>query len=418
MQFEPLQVPVRTIMTPGPVEADPRVLQAMTNPIVGQFDPFFTETMNDVMAMIREVYQTKNRWAFPVDGTSRAGTEAILASIIEEGTHVLVPIFGRFGHLLVEICERYGAVVDTLEVPWGQVFDQQVIIDEIQRLQPDVVALVHGETSTGCMQPLNLIGPACRQYDALFVVDAVATVGGVSVLTDEWCIDALIGGTQKCLSIPSGMAPITYNERVEAVIQQRKKVEYGVATEAEFNVSNPRRIRSNYFDLAMLQDYWSERRLNHHTEATSMLYALREGLRFVLEEGLYERFGRHQYHEKALMVGLEAMGLTLYGDPNVKLPTVTCVNIPEGVDGEAVRAFMLNEYGVEIASSFGPLVGKIWRIGTMGYSCRKENVLAVLSALESALIQQRAPIQIGKAAAAALAYYGVEPKVAEPLPQR
>lgn len=413
MKFEPLQVPLRTIMTPGPVEVDPRVLQAMTNPIVGQFDPFFTQTMNEVMAMIREVYQTKNQWAFPIDGTSRAGTEALLASIIEEGDEVLVPIFGRFGHLLVEICERYGAIVHTIEVPWGQVFDQQVIIDEIQRLTPKVVALVHGETSTGCMQPLHLIGPACREVGALFIVDAVATVGGVSILTDEWQIDGLIGGTQKCLSIPAGMAPITYNYRVEAVIASRKKVEYGVATAEEFGVKNERRIRTNYFDLAMLQDYWSERRLNHHTEATSMLYALREGLRLVLAEGLHERVGRHQYHEKALVTGLKAMGLSLYGDPAVKLPTVTCVKIPEGVDGELVRALMLHEYGVEIASSFGPLAGKIWRIGTMGYSCRKENVLAVLSALESALLYQGANIRTGEAIKAVLHYYDAQQKEVE-----
>lgn len=408
MNIEPLQIPKRTIMTPGPVEVDPRVLQAMSNPILGQFDPAFTKIMNEVMDMLRILFQTKNKWAFPVDGTSRSGTEAILASILEQGDEVLVPIFGRFGHLLVEICERYGAKVHKMEVPWGQVFDQQDVIAEINRIKPKVVAIVHGETSTGRMQPLDQIGKACRENDVLLVVDAVASLGGVNIPVDEWYIDGIIGGTQKCLSVPSGMAPITYNDRIEAVIQKRKKIEYGVATEEEFNEQKEDRIRTNYLDLAMLQDYWGPRRLNHHTEATSMLYALREGLRLIMEEGLYERFGRHQYHERALVAGLEAMGLQIYGDPTCKLSTVTCVTIPEDVDEAKVRSLMLDQFGVEIASSFGPLIGKVWRIGTMGYSCRKENILAVLEALEAALVRQNVNIHVGKGVQAALDFYGAE----------
>lgn len=362
-------------MTPGPVEVDPRVLQAMSTPILGQFDPAFTDIMNEVMEMLRSLFQTENKWAFPIDGTSRSGNEALISSVIESGDKVLVPIFGRFGHLLVEICERYGAEVHTMETKWGTVFDQQDIINEMKKVQPKVVAVVHGETSTGCMQPLNELGKACRELGVLLIVDAVASIGGVNIPVDEWYIDGIIGGTQKCLSVPSGMAPITYNDRIEAIIQKRKKVEYGIATEEEFTTKRTNMIRSNYFDLAMLQDYWGPRRLNHHTEATSMLYALREGLRLVLDEGLYERFGRHSYHEAALIEGIEAMGLKIFGDRSCKLPTVTCIEIPEGVDGELVRKLMLEQFGVEIASSFGPLQGKIWRIGTMGYSCRKRKCI-------------------------------------------
>ncbi|MFP3123825.1 alanine--glyoxylate aminotransferase family protein [Ectobacillus funiculus] len=402
--FQEINSPLRTIMTPGPVEVDPRVLRAMSTPILGQFDPAFTQMMNETMEMLRQVFQTKNQWAFPIDGTSRAGLEAVLCSVIQPGDKVLIPIFGRFGHLLTEIAERNGAEIHTIECKWGEVFDQEEIMNEIKRVKPKVLAIVHGETSTGCMQPLDKIGPACRELDVLCVVDAVATIGGTEVKVDEWQLDAVIGGTQKCLSVPSGMAPITYNDRVERVLSARKKVERGVAQEQDRrSVQQP--IRSNYFDLSQLQDYWGPRRLNHHTEATSMLYALREGVRIVLQEGLEERFDRHRLHEKALIEGIKAMGLKLFNDVSWKLPMVTCVTIPDGVDGESVRTMLLEQFGIEIASSFGPLHGKIWRIGTMGYSCRKENILFVLAALEAVLIRHNAAIQIGEGVQAALNVY-------------
>lgn len=409
MVFDGLNTPSRTIMTPGPVEVDPRVLRAMSTPIVGQFDPAFTKLMNEVMEMLRQVFQTKNRWAFPIDGTSRAGNEALLASIIEPGDKVFVPIYGRFGHLLVEICERYGADVHSIQCPWGEVFDPDVVIAEMEKISPKVVAIVHGETSTGRMQPLEKIGKACRKQDAILVVDAVASIGGVEVKTDEWFIDGLIGGTQKCLSVPAGMAPITFNERIEKLILERKKVEAGIATAEDEQYQRSRMaIASNYFDLAMLMDYWSPRRLNHHTEATSMVYALYEGLRLVLEEGINPRFIRHLLHEKALVTGIQAMGLKLYGDAEHKLPCVTCIEIPAGVDGESVRKMLLKEFSIEIASSFGPLQGKIWRIGTMGYSCRKENVLAVLGGLEAVLIRHQVQVNRGEALQAALDIYAAE----------
>ncbi|WP_019536234.1 pyridoxal-phosphate-dependent aminotransferase family protein [Paenibacillus ginsengihumi] len=405
MKYRDLNASTRTIMTPGPVEAEPRVLRAMATPILGQFDPEFTHMMNETMEMIRELFQTKNHWAFPVDGTSRAGIEAVLASMIEPGDRVLIPIYGRFGHLLTEIAERYGAEIYNIETEWGTVFDPEEVIREIDRVQPKIVAMVHGETSTGRMQPLQEIGGACRERDVFFVVDAVASIGGVDVKVDEWHIDAAIGGTQKCLSVPSGMAPITFNSRVEALLLERKKIEQGLAEPGSNKKAQPRVIRTNYFDLSQLMDYWSPARLNHHTEATSMLYALREGLRIVLEEGLEHRFARHSLHEQALVQGIEAMGLELYGDPSCKLPVVTCITIPEGIDGESVRAMLLNDFDIEIASSFGPLKGKIWRIGTMGYSCRKKNVLHVLGALEAVLLRHKAKIAAGRAVQAALDVY-------------
>lgn len=402
--YKELSPSLRTIMTPGPVEVDPRVLRALSFPILGQFDPEFTSLMNETMAMLRELYMTDNEWCYPVDGTSRSGIEAVLVSLIQPGDKVLVPIYGRFGHLLVEISERCGAEVVFFETEWGTVFDPEEVIKAIHAHQPSLVAMVHGETSTGQMQPLAEIGKACRELDILLVVDAVATIGGTPVETDAWYLDAVMGGTQKCLSVPSGMAPLTYNSRVEKKLMSRKTVERGLrdATSAR---AEGRTIASNYFDLSQLQDYWSSARLNHHTEATSMLYGLHEGLRILLQEGLDARFQRHRINERALVAGIQGIGLKLYGDMSSKLPMVTCIEIPEGIDGESVRSMLLNDFSIEIASSFGPLKGKIWRIGTMGFSCQRKNVLHVLGALEAVLLRHRHTLPAGEAVQAALDVY-------------
>lgn len=400
--------PRRTIMTPGPVEADPRVLQALSNPIIGQFDPVFTDLMNETMTAVRRLFQSENHWAFPIDGTSRSGMEAVMTSLIEPGDKVVVPIFGRFGYLLTEIAERCGGDVYTLEKPWGSVFTAEEVQAKIAEVNPKITAIVHGETSTGCLQPLQEIGTYCRENNCLFIVDAVATIGGVDFRMDEWKVDAVVGGTQKCVSGPSGSAPICYNDRAEAVMQERKQVEKGIRDHQSDSGDHDRRIQSNYFDLTQLQDYWSPRRLNHHTEATSMLYALYESLRVVHEEGLENRFARHLLHEQAIVAGVQAMGLTIYNDHSSKLPVVTCVTIPPGVDDAGVRKMMLDEFGVEIASSFGPLQGKIWRIGAMGYSARKENVYHVLFALEAALIAHDVHIHRGEAVQAARRIYEMQ----------
>ncbi|WP_405156927.1 pyridoxal-phosphate-dependent aminotransferase family protein [Paenibacillus sp. FSL K6-0108] len=402
--YKELSPSLRTIMTPGPVEVDPRVLRALSFPILGQFDPEFTSLMNETMAMLRELYMTDNKWCYPVDGTSRSGIEAMLVSLIEPGDKVLVPIYGRFGHLLVEISERCGAEVVFFETEWGTVFDPEEVIKAIHTHKPSLVAMVHGETSTGQMQPLAEIGKACRELDILLLIDAVATIGGTPVETDVWHLDAVMGGTQKCLSVPSGMAPLTYNSRVEKKLMSRKTVERGLrdATSAR---AEGRTIASNYFDLSQLQDYWSSARLNHHTEATSMLYGLHEGLRILLQEGLDARFQRHRMNERALVAGIQGMGLKLYGNISSKLPVVTCIEIPDGIDGESVRSMLLNDFSIEIASSFGPLKGKIWRIGTMGFSCQRKNVLHVLGALEAVLLRHRHALPAGEAVQAALDVY-------------
>ncbi|MGI9302280.1 MAG: pyridoxal-phosphate-dependent aminotransferase family protein [Gammaproteobacteria bacterium] len=403
--IDELNPPRRILMGPGPVDADPRVLRAMSTPLVGQFDPVFTGYMNDVMAAYRRVYQTENHWTLLVDGTARAGIETILMSILTPGDQVLVPVFGRFGHLLHEISDRCGARVRTIETDWGTVFRPEQIEAAIRKTKPRMLALVHGDTSTTMAQPLADIGEICRANDVLLAVDATATLGGMDLQVDNWRIDAVAAGLQKCMSGPPGTSPITINSRVEQVLSQRRHIERGIQPDG-FTPSAGLVIRSNYFDLPMLMDYWSEARLNHHTEATSMLYGARECARVVLEEGLQARFQRHRLVGEALCAGLTAMGLELFGDQQCKMANVTGVVIPKGVDDEAVRSGLLDHFGIEIGTSFGPLRGQIWRIGTMGYACRKENVLICLGALEATLRQCGYKPPAGKAVDAALDVFG------------
>ena len=382
--FEPLNPPPRRLMGPGPVDVDPRVLQAMSLPLLGQFDPRFTGYMNEVMSLYRQVFRTANQWTLLVDGTARAGIEAVLVSVLEPGDRVLVPVFGRFGHLLCEIARRCRAEVVTIETEWGTVFEPQRIEDAVKRHRPKLVAIVQGDTSTTMAQPLDAVGRICREHGALVYVDATATVAGMALETDAWQLDAVSAGLQKCLSGPPGIAPVTFNDRVEATARSRRHVEQGIRPDG-YEAAAGRIIQSNYFDLSMLMDYWSESRLNHHTEATSMLYAARECARIVVDEGLENRFERHALASRAMTAGLRAMDLALFGDQAHKMPNVTGVHIPDGVPGDAVRAALLEDFGLEIGTSFGPLHGRIWRIGTMGYGCRRDNVMTCLAALEVTL---------------------------------
>ena len=360
--------------------------------------------MNQVMALYRQVYRTRNHWTLLVNGTARAGIEACLVSLVAPGDRVLVPIFGRFGHLLHEIVGRCGAEAVTMETDWGTVFEPDALRAAVRAQRPKVVALVHGDTSTTMAQPLEEIGAICREHEALLYVDATATLGGMPFETDAWQVDAVSAGLQKCLSGPPGSSPVTFNERVAEAVAGRTHIEAGIRPAGAEDAAGPR-IRSNYFDLPMLMDYWSPKRLNHHTESTSMLYAARECARTVLGEGLAQGFARHGLASDALRAGLEAMGLRLYGDPAHRMTNVTGVHIPEGVDGDKARAEMLDDFGIEIGTSFGPLHGKIWRIGTMGHVCRKPNILRCLSALEAVLRRNGYESTPGAGLDAALAVY-------------
>ncbi|HEY1287369.1 MAG TPA: alanine--glyoxylate aminotransferase family protein [Burkholderiales bacterium] len=394
----------RLLMGPGPINADPRVLRAMSAQLLGQFDPQFRQYMKEVSELYRGVFKTGNRWTLLVDGTARSAIEAALASLIEPGDRVLVPVFGRFGHLKVEIAKRFGAEVFPIEAEWGSVFTDEQLEREIKARRPKIVAVSHGDTSTTMAQPLAELGKLCRAHDVLLYVDATATLGGMEVATDAWQLDVVSAGLQKCLAGPSGSAPLTLNERAEKAIVRRRHIEEGLKKKGEKDGDGPI-IRSNYFDLAMIMDYWSDKALNHHTEATTMLYAARECARILLEEGLERAFVRHARASRALTAGLEAMGLELFGDQRHKMANVTGVHIPPGVDGERVRRALLDEFNIEIGTSFGPLHGRIWRIGTMGYNARADAVLNTLGALEAILSREKYKLPRGAAVDAALAAY-------------
>ena len=396
--------PSRLLMGPGPVNAHPRVLRAMSAQLLGQFDPEFTAYMNETMAAYRQVFETENRWTFLIDGTARAAIEAALVSLLEPGDSIVIASCGRFGGLLTEIAERCGATPVLVSAPWGEIVPTGDLAAAIARHKPRVFACVHGDTSTTMAQPMDGIAEACRAAGTLFYIDATATLSGMAVPVDAWGADIVTAGLQKCLGGPSGIAPITISDRAAERIFSRRHVEKGLA-----GTGGPAgagaRIASNYFDLAMIMDYWSDKRLNHHTESTTLLYGARECARLVLEEGLAARFARHALCGRAVVAGVEGMGLSVYGDQAHKMANVTGIVIPEGVDGEQVRAQMREAFSIEIGSSFGPLHGKIWRIGAMGYNATRPAVLTTLAALEAILRGVGAGVRAGAGVDAARAVF-------------
>lgn len=402
--YQEVEIPQRTIMTPGPVETHPRVSLAMGQRMLGQFDPAFLKIMDQVKEMIKVPFGTKNEQAFAIDGTSRSGLEAALIALIEPGDKVFIPAFGRFAYLLAEIAERARAEVILFEKEWNGPFDQAELLQQIEAVQPKIVAMVHGETANGQIQGLDQIGAYCQANDIFLVVDMVATYGGVDIQLDEWGVDVGIAGTQKCVSVPSGLSLITFNERVHKFIESRYQKELGLSRTKR----NERHIQSNYLDLSQLIHYWDSDRINHHTEATMMIYGLHEGLRQIINEGMEQVISRHALNDRAIVAGIKAMGLGIYGEEATKMSTVTPILVPEGIDANAVKDFLLDHFGVEIAGSFGQLQGMVWRIGNMGYSSRKENVLQVLGALEAALLYFKDDIKPGVAVQAALEIYLTE----------
>lgn len=402
MTTEQIHPPQRLLMGPGPINADPRVLRAMSAPLVGQYDPAMTGYMNETMELYRQVFRTRNQATLLVDGTSRAGIEAALVSLIEPGDRVLVPIFGRFGHLLKEIAGRCGAEVHVREVEWGQVFTPSAIERAIAATRPKLLALVQGDTSTTMNQPLEEIGQICRRHGVLFYTDVTATLGGNVFEMDLWGLDAATSGLQKCLAGPSGSSPVSLSPRAAEVVNGRRHVEAGIA---DGSAPVGTRIASNYFDLAMIMDYWGQARLNHHTEATSMLYAARECARLLAAEGIDNAVARHRLHGEAMLAGLRGMGLEVFGDVVHKMNNVVAVRIPDGVDGDAARTALLEDYGIEIGTSFGPLHGKVWRIGTMGYNARKDAVMLTLAAMEQMLRSAGAAVVAGGGTGAAREIY-------------
>ena len=399
----PLDPPPRLLMGPGPVNAHPRVLRALSTPLIGQFDPVMTGYMAETAALYRQVFDTANDHTLLVDGTARAGIEAAIVSLVSPGDRVLVPVFGRFGHLLAEISRRAGAEVHTIETAWGTVFEPDVIAQAVRRVRPRLLAMVHGDTSTTMLQPLAGLGHVCAENDVLLYADVTASLGGNEVTVDASGIDAATAGLQKCLGGPSGTAPATFSDRAAEVITGRRQIEAGLREEGDED--NSLRIGSNYFDLAMVFDYWGPRRLNHHTEATSALYGARECAALLVEEGMTEAVERHRLHGAAMAAGVRGLGLEVFGDPEHRMNNVVGVLIPDGVADAAVRTAMLDDYGIEIGTSFGPLRGRIWRIGTMGYNARRDAVLTTLAAFEQVLARAGAKVVSGGGVGAAHEIY-------------
>jgi (S)-ureidoglycine-glyoxylate aminotransferase len=374
----------RLLMGPGPINADPRVLRAMSSQLLGQFDPQFRLMMKETMALYRRVFETHNDWTFIVDGTARSGIETVMASVIEPGDRVLVCSFGRFGQLKTEIATRAGADLKVINAPWGTVFAPEQIEAAVKAFSPKLVAVCQGDTSTTMLQPLEELGRICHRYGALLQVDATASIAGAPLKVDAWEIDCVTAGLQKCLAGPSGAAPVTISDAMARVIYRRRHIEEGVRP-TEYTPGEGRVISSNYFDLAMVMDYWSDLALNHHTEATTMLYGARECARIFVQEGHAAVFKRHADGSRAMVAGLLGMGLKVFGDIAHKMPNVTGVYVPDGVVGDRARNALLNDFNIEIGTSFGQLHGKIWRIGAMGYNARQDCVLTTLAALETVL---------------------------------
>jgi alanine-glyoxylate transaminase / serine-glyoxylate transaminase / serine-pyruvate transaminase len=385
----PLNVPTRLLLGPGPSDAHPRVLSVMSQPLLGHLDPMFLEIMNDTAAMLREAYQTKNTLTFPISATGMAGMETCLVNLLEPGDKMIVCYAGYFSQRMLDVAGRCGAEVIALNKPWGQFFPLEELREAISKYRPKAIGIVHAETSTGVWQPLEGLGEICREFDCLLVVDAVTSLGCVPVKVDEWGIDAIYSCSQKGLSCPPGLSPVSFSPRAEAAMSQRKT-----------------KPQSWYLDMSMIRQYWgSTDRAYHHTAPITMNYALREGLRLLLEEGLEARFARHLKNHRALKVGLQELGLHYIAPQGYQLPQLNAVHIPAGVDDLMIRKMMLSEFGIEIGGGLGDFKGKAWRIGLMGYNSRPSSVYVVLAALEQCLKAVGVKVTPGAASTAAQAVY-------------
>lgn len=384
----PITPPQRVLLGPGPSDVSPRVLAAMAAPTIGHLDPEYLKIMDETRSMIQAVYSTSNEMTLATSGTGSAGMEMCVVNLIEPGDEMIVCVNGVFGGRMRDVAQRSGATVHSVEAEWGRIIEPQAVADALQA-HPDtkVLGIVHAETSTGAHQPLEEISAMVHDAGALLLVDAVTSIAGVELLVDEWKIDAVYSGTQKCLSCPPGLAPVSFSKAALDAMDGRAA-----------------KVQSWYLDISMLRNYWGGDRVYHHTAPINMTYALHEALRIVLEEGLEARVARHTQNHRALRAGLEAMGLSYV--PEHSLTTLNAIYVPDGVDDAVVRKRLLQEYGIEIGAGLGPFKGKAWRIGLMGHSSTKRNVALVLSALETLLADQGAPIKPSEALAAASETYG------------
>jgi alanine-glyoxylate transaminase/serine-glyoxylate transaminase/serine-pyruvate transaminase len=383
-----LNPPSRLLLGPGPSNVDPQVLRAMATPLIGHLDPEFIKIMDETKQLLQYTLQTDNYLTLPVSGTGSAGMEAALCNVIEPGDNVAVCVSGLFGERMCDIVHRCRGQLIRIDAEWGRAVDPHQVEPVLKEFNVKVVAIVHAETSTGILQPLEDIRRLAHHHGALLLVDAVTSLGGCKLKVDEWELDVVYSGTQKCLSCPPGLAPITFSPRAQKLLDERQT-----------------QVQSWYLDMTMIQRYWGQERFYHHTAPISMCYAFREALRLVYDEGLEVRWERHELNHRALMAGLQAMGLQPFAAEGYRLPSLNAVWVPEGVQDAKVRGRLLQDYGIEIGGGLGKLKGQIWRIGLMGFNSTKKTVMVFLSALEAALRAEGHQASPGAALTAAQEVY-------------
>ncbi|MBD2437678.1 alanine--glyoxylate aminotransferase family protein [Nostoc sp. FACHB-110] len=368
LQLKPLEIPTKLLLGPGPSNAHPSVLQAMSTTPLGHLDPDFLGVMDEIKSLLRYVWQTENPLTIAVSGTGSAAMEATIANSVEPGDVVLIGVAGYFGNRLVDMAGRYGADVRTITKPWGQVFSLEELRTAVEIHRPAILSLVHAETSTGARQPLEGVGELCREFGTLLLVDTVTSLGGVPIFLDEWGVDLAYSCSQKGLGCSPGASPFTISPRAWEKLQRRST-----------------KVTNWYLDMNLLNKYWGSERVYHHTAPINLYYGLREALRLVAEEGLANCWQRHQKNVEYLWEGLESLGLSMHVEREYRLPTLTTVRIPEGVDGKAIAKQLLTEHKIEVGGGLGELAGKVWRVGLMGFNSRKESVDRLIEALGQVL---------------------------------
>ena len=377
----PIATPDRLLLGPGPSNAHPMVLEALARTPIGHLDPLYIELMAEVQELLRYVWQTDNRLTLPMSGTGSAAMEATLANTIEPGDTVLVAVMGYFGQRLVDMAQRYRANVVTIERPWGEAFSLAELEEAVSTHKPAILAMVHAETSTGVCQPMEGVGDLCRRHDCLLLLDTVTSLGAVPLYLDAWKVDLAYSCSQKGLSCPPGLGPFSMGPRAEAKLAARTG-----------------KVPNWYLDVSLLNKYWGSDRTYHHTAPVNMNFGLREALRLLAEEGLDNAWNRHRRNAERLWQGLEQLGLELHVPQELRLPTLTTVRIPEGVDGKAFSQHLLNSFGIEVGGGLGDLAGKVWRVGLMGYNSTPENVDRLLNLFETELPAFRSPARAAVAA--------------------
>jgi alanine-glyoxylate transaminase/serine-glyoxylate transaminase/serine-pyruvate transaminase len=387
MALNPPEAPLRKLMGPGPLDVHPRVYRALTSPVIGHMDPAYFKILDQIGEGLRRVFQTQNQVTHATPGTGTSGMEACVANLMEPGDPVLVCVHGYFGDRVRLMAERQEAEVTVIEGEWGKPTDPQKVAEALKAKAYKVITVVHAETSTGVLQPMDDIVSLAKEHGVMILLDTVTSLGGVELKADEWGLDAAYSCSQKCIGCPPGLAPVTFSDRAVEAAKSRK---------------HP--IRSWYLDITLLEKYWGSTRMYHHTSSSTLNYALLEALLLIEEEGLQNRFERHLRNHRALVAGVEAMGLEMLVKPEYRLPTLNTIRVPEGIDEAKVRGYLLETFNLEIGAGLGALAGQVWRVGLMGYSSSAENVLFFLSAISRALALQdyKTDLSAGSAAAMSL----------------